>query len=111
MSNLTVLSINKPTGCIVSFDNGNSLCVVGSGNSFYMIDLSNGLFCHTSGPEYDVQSYVDEFGSNHFKLQYFAVKTVEQVASPKKAKRTRTDKEVDKPTKTTTKKKRPIETK
>lgn len=98
MSNLTVMAINKPTGCIVSFDNGNSLCVVGSNSSFYMIDLSNGIFCNTSGPEYDIRSYVDEFGSDHFKIQYFTIKTIDD--KPAKKKKTRTEKKEDgKPTK------------
>jgi len=116
MANLTVLAMAKPTGCIVTFDNGNSLCMVGSSSSFYMIDLSNGIFCHTSGPEYDVQSYVNEFGSDHFKLQYFAIKP-EPAPTPKKKstkKRTRPKESTPPPaveeekevTKTTTTKKK-----
>ncbi len=99
VSSLTVMAMTKPTGCIAMFDNGNSVGLVGSGSSFYMIDLSNGIFCQTSGPEYDIKSYVKEFGSEHFKMQYFTTKVtthekieVEIPALPK-AKKKRTTKE------------------
>jgi len=82
MGTLTAIAINKPTGCIINFDNGNSLCVVGSGSSFYMIDLLHGIFNNTNGPEYDVNTYVDEYGSEHFKLQFFALKDREREKTP-----------------------------
>lgn len=91
VSNLTVMAMSKPTGCVAMFDNGNSVGIVGSGSSFYIIDLSNGLFCQTNGPEYDMNSYVQEFGSEHFKLQYFTAKVqpveVEIPALPKAKKK------------------------
>lgn len=102
VSSLTVMAMSKPTGCIAMFDNGNSVGIVGSGSSFYMIDLSNGIFCQTSGPEYDINSYIEEFGSEHFKLQYFTVKEpepkkkkikVEIPVIPKATKKKRTTKE------------------
>lgn len=74
IATLTVMAMHRPTGCILEFENKNALCVVGSGSSFYMIDLSNGVFYNTNGPEYDIQTYVDEYGSDHFKLHYFIIK-------------------------------------
>lgn len=108
MATLTVMALSKPMGCILTFDNGNSLCVVGSGSSFYMIDLSNGIFCHTTGPEYDINTYVDEHGSEDCKLQYFTLKVEEKPASPKpkRVKVEEADEEEAAPTTVVKKKKR-----
>ena len=51
--------------CIISFtETGNTLCIVGGGSSkqYYAIDLANRIFCITTGPEWDVPAYGEQYG-------------------------------------------------
>ena len=73
ISTLTVMAMQQPTACLIEFDNKNALCVVGSDSSFYMIDLCNNVFYSTNGPEYDINTYVNDYGSDNFKIAYFQV--------------------------------------
>ena len=67
VSSLTLNVLKEPAGCILHFDNDNCLAIVGYQSDFFMVDLRNGLFCATKSPEYDVLSYVEQYGSPGFK--------------------------------------------
>lgn len=65
MGDLLVISSTTITMCIIWFkETGNALCIVGGGTSkqYYAIDLVNRIFCITTGPEFDVPRYGEQFG-------------------------------------------------
>jgi len=71
MSTLSVMH----AACIIQFENGNTVLVVGTcKNGYYFIDVSNEVFFHTPAPEYDIESYADQYGDKDFKITYYGVK-------------------------------------
>lgn len=68
ISTYTALSEENDTACIIQFpDQGSVLLIVGH----FMIDPSNGVFCVTTGPEYDIEAYVKLYGTNEWYIAQF----------------------------------------
>ena len=64
----TILSEESDTACIIQFpDQGSVLLIVGH----YMIDPSNGIFCVSKGPEYDIEVYAKLYGAKEGYIAYF----------------------------------------
>jgi len=65
----TILSAEESdTACIIQFpDQGSVLLIVGH----YMIDPSNGIFCVSKGPEYDIEAYARLYGAKEGYIAYF----------------------------------------
>lgn len=63
MSHYTISTMDEIAGCLLTFDSDQSLLVVGSASSYYMIDVPNAIFTNSSTPEYDVLDYARLHGS------------------------------------------------
>jgi len=64
----TILSEESDTACIIQFpDQGSVLLIVGH----YMIDPSNGIFCVSKGPEYDIEVYAKLYGAKEGYIAHF----------------------------------------
>lgn len=57
-------TMTDPAACILIFDSGNSVALVGSSGNYYVIDVANNLFFTINSPEYVVTEYKEEYGGN-----------------------------------------------
>lgn len=61
----TIMCMNEPTACVITFTaTGNSLCIVGSSQRYYFVDVANNIFFETDAPQYDVEKYVADYGNS-----------------------------------------------
>lgn len=79
MANYTIASMDKVVLCVLQFEEtGNSVSIVGGASSgnYYIIDVTNRIFCVTTCPEYDIPDYGERFGgSGGFKATFWVDKT------------------------------------
>jgi cell division septation protein DedD len=81
----TLACENNSSACIIQFpDQGSVLLIVGNQNNHYLIDPSNGVFCASNGPEYDIESYVKLYGNKEDYLVYFYQEEEEREKEEKK---------------------------
>ena len=64
-------SQREPTACLLRYNVGNTLCIVGCGMLYYMFDLTNDLFVTVDNPEFDALIYGDEYGAPTPEAVYF----------------------------------------
>lgn len=79
MANYTIASMSKVVLCVLQFEeSGNCVGIVGGGTSgnYYIIDVTNRIFCTTTCPEYDIPDYGERFGgSGAFKATFWVDKS------------------------------------
>lgn len=62
----------EPVAIVAVFTDVESvLCVVGSSKQYYVIDLFHEICYSTTRPEYDVKSYVQEYGSDNCDMKIY----------------------------------------
>jgi hypothetical protein len=86
----TILCESANTACIIQFpDQGSVLLIVGSsGNGgSYMIDPSNGVFCASTGPEYDIETYIKLYGNKEDYIVQFFQEQKEEIGGEEEKKR------------------------
>lgn len=76
MGDFTATTMNSPLAAIITFSNGNSVTFVGSGNTFYVIDPSNHIFVSTNAPEYDIRTYIEDYGTPEFSTCLVKIREV-----------------------------------
>ena len=84
-------SYGFPIVVMVEFlDMENVMCIVGTPSQYYVIDIFHGICYTTTSPEYDIESYIQEYGSTQYVARVFSqrseappVATVQQPAKKK----------------------------
>lgn len=63
---------SEPVAIVAVFSDVESvLCVVGSSKQYYVIDLFHEICYSTTKPEYDVKSYIQEYGSDECDIKIY----------------------------------------
>lgn len=92
ISTLTVIALREPVACVIDFGGENIVSIVGYESQFYVIDLFRQVFYATSAPEYEVNTYLESFGSSEdgkFKVDYYTNGGIE-LENPKPKKKAKT---------------------
>lgn len=77
MGDFLVDTMTEPAACLLAFESGNCLALVGSSGNYYVIDAVHNLFFTINSPEYVVSEYAEEYGgSGAFKAYTLCAKTV-----------------------------------
>jgi hypothetical protein len=63
VTHFCIKTMDEIGACLITFDSDNSLLIVGSSNSYYMVDVPNGIFTTSSAPEYDIADYAQLHGT------------------------------------------------
>lgn len=88
VSNLTILGMEECVACVLRFPK-NSLLIVGKSPLFYVVDPVNSIFYATPSPQYDVETYAKDYGTEggKFDVSYYKFKlTKEKESEPVKKK-------------------------
>ena len=68
-------TMTDTAACILTFESGNSVALVGSSGNYYVIDVANNLFFTINSPEYVITEYCEEYGgTGAFKAHILAPK-------------------------------------
>lgn len=62
----------QPVGCLMEYSmDEDSLCVVGSGDIYYIIDLTSGVFCQATQLVKELQQHIEQRGDGTLKFSFF----------------------------------------
>lgn len=89
VSNLTILGMEECVACVLRFPK-NSLLIVGKSSQFYVVDPVNSIFYATPSPQYDVETYAKDYGTEggKFDVSYYKFKlTKEKEPEPEPVKK------------------------
>jgi hypothetical protein len=70
VSNLSIMGMDECVACVLKFQK-NSLLIVGKSPLFYVIDPVHSIFYSTSSPQYDIETYAKDYGSENFEVSYY----------------------------------------